>query len=320
MLADAQTAGRGRQGRALGIAAGQPVPLGAAAAARPMRAAWGRLPLAGRPGGGGGARRARRRARAEVAERRLVAGRKVAGILVEAASAGGGLESAVVGVGVNVARVPDGLAAGRARARRVPGRFGAAPATWRRSRPRSWRDCASGIIASLARARGACWPRGARARCPGGAGRSRRGRAAPCCAASRATSTSAARSSSPRRRHRVGRCTPAKCAEVRLTGADSRPDAMSLLLTIDVGNTNTVLGVHEGDDAPGALAPHHAPRADRPTSTASSSAACSPAPASTPPTSAGVALASVVPPLTPGAGRPVARSTSGRTRWWSSPA
>jgi BirA family biotin operon repressor/biotin-[acetyl-CoA-carboxylase] ligase len=36
-------------------------------------------------------------------------GRKVAGVLVESASSGGALESAVVGVGVNVRSVPEGL-------------------------------------------------------------------------------------------------------------------------------------------------------------------------------------------------------------------
>ena len=38
-----------------------------------------------------------------------VANRKVAGVLVDSASAGGALESAVIGVGLNVARVPEAL-------------------------------------------------------------------------------------------------------------------------------------------------------------------------------------------------------------------
>jgi BirA family biotin operon repressor/biotin-[acetyl-CoA-carboxylase] ligase len=56
-----------------------------------------------------------------------VAGRKVAGILVESVSAGGALESAVIGVGVNVARIPEGLDSdARARAACLAD-FGAAP-------------------------------------------------------------------------------------------------------------------------------------------------------------------------------------------------
>ena len=182
-----------------------------------------------------------------------------------------------------------------------------------RSRPRSWRAWRVWYHAPRrARARRAVLARVARrARCPGGAAPvEAQSAGAVVCAASCATSTSAARSSSSldggdARRGPVRRG----------AGAAARPateQAMTLLLTIDVGNTNTVLGVHEGDDAERALAAHHAPRADR-------GRVRHPRPqplrrlrTSTRGRSVGVALASVVPPLTLGAGRAVARSTSGQ--------
>ena len=101
MLADAQTAGRGRQGETLGVAAGQPLPLRAPAAV--AGAPLGLLPLAA------GVAVAKALAAegvdgaAQVAERRASwAERKVGGILAEATSGADGLESVVVGIGVNV--------------------------------------------------------------------------------------------------------------------------------------------------------------------------------------------------------------------------
>ena len=73
---------------------------------------------------------------------------------------------------------------------------------------------------------------------------------------------------------------------------------MTLLLTIDVGNTNTVLGVHEGERRSRRTGASPPAASRPPTSTASWCAACSPRPASIRRQIDGVALASVVPPLT----------------------
>ena len=108
VVADVQTAGRGRHGQAWASAAGN---LHLSVLVRPHGNAstWGRLPLL---------------AGLAVAEAVAapgiepalkwpndvwVAGRKVAGVLVESVFTGGALESAVIGVGVNVTAVPEGL-------------------------------------------------------------------------------------------------------------------------------------------------------------------------------------------------------------------
>jgi BirA family biotin operon repressor/biotin-[acetyl-CoA-carboxylase] ligase len=57
----------------------------------------------------------------------LVEGRKVAGVLVESQSAGGALERAVIGVGVNVASVPEGLDGGARAAAACLAEFSGAP-------------------------------------------------------------------------------------------------------------------------------------------------------------------------------------------------
>jgi BirA family biotin operon repressor/biotin-[acetyl-CoA-carboxylase] ligase len=126
VLADAQTAGRGRHGHAWGSAAGN---LHISVLVRPRGDAstWGRLPLLA----GLAVAEAVAAPGVEPALKWpndvWVAGRKVAGVLVESVSAGGALESAVIGVGVNVANVPEGLDSdARARAACLA-EFGAAP-------------------------------------------------------------------------------------------------------------------------------------------------------------------------------------------------
>jgi len=111
VVADVQTAGRGRHGHAWSSAAGN---LHLSVLVRPPGSAaeWGLLPLL--------AGLAVAEAVAETGvEAALkwpndveIAGRKVAGVLVESTSAGAAFESAVIGVGVNVASVPAGLDAG----------------------------------------------------------------------------------------------------------------------------------------------------------------------------------------------------------------
>lgn len=108
VLAERQTAGRGRQGQTW---ASPPGNLHLSVLLRPALspASWGVLPLA--------AGLAVCEAVSElgvVAELKwpndvLVAGRKLAGVLVEAVSGSRGLESAVVGMGVNVGAAPAGL-------------------------------------------------------------------------------------------------------------------------------------------------------------------------------------------------------------------
>lgn len=110
VMADVQTAGRGRQGREWRSAEGN-LHLSVLVRPRGRAAAWGTLPLM---------------AGLAVAEALAapgivpdvkwpndvwIAGRKVAGVLVESASVGEALESAVIGIGVNVAAVPEGLPA-----------------------------------------------------------------------------------------------------------------------------------------------------------------------------------------------------------------
>jgi BirA family biotin operon repressor/biotin-[acetyl-CoA-carboxylase] ligase len=108
VMADVQTAGRGRHGRTWGSSAGN-LHLSLLVRPRGGAAEWGRLPLL--------AGLAVAEALAEMGVDAalkwpndvLSAGRKVAGVLVESSSAGGALESAVIGVGVNVSAVPEGL-------------------------------------------------------------------------------------------------------------------------------------------------------------------------------------------------------------------
>jgi BirA family transcriptional regulator, biotin operon repressor / biotin---[acetyl-CoA-carboxylase] ligase len=109
-----QTAGRGRHGHRWGSEAGN-LHLSVLVRPRGEAAAWGRLPLLA------GLAVAEAVAAAGVAPAVKwpndvwIAGRKVAGVLVESVSAGDAIESAVIGVGVNVASVPATLdAAARA--------------------------------------------------------------------------------------------------------------------------------------------------------------------------------------------------------------
>lgn len=115
-LADVQTAGRGRHGHAWGSAAGN-LHLSVLVRPRGDTATWGRLPLLA----GLAVAEAIAALGVEPALKWpndvQVAGRKVAGVLVESMSAGGVLEAAVIGVGINVASVPEGMDAdARARA------------------------------------------------------------------------------------------------------------------------------------------------------------------------------------------------------------
>ncbi len=108
VLADVQTAGRGRHGHAWGSAAGN-LHLSVLVRPRGDAATWGRLPLLA------GLAVAEAVAASGVDPALKwpndvwVAGRKVAGVLVDSVSAGVVLESAVIGVGVNVATVPEAL-------------------------------------------------------------------------------------------------------------------------------------------------------------------------------------------------------------------
>ena len=80
-----------------------------------------------------------------------------------------------------------------------------------------------------------------------------------CCAAGSPTSTTRARSCSSSRAASCGASSRARSRGCARPG----PERHGLLLTIDAGNTNTILGVYEGLRAPGTLAAHHAARADR---------------------------------------------------------
>jgi BirA family biotin operon repressor/biotin-[acetyl-CoA-carboxylase] ligase len=111
VLADRQTRGRGRQGRAWASPSGN---LYLSLLLRPTLppTAWGVLPLAA-----GLAVREAVCAEGGRAELKwpndvLARGRKLAGVLVEATSGADGLENAVVGIGVNVGVVPAEVAAG----------------------------------------------------------------------------------------------------------------------------------------------------------------------------------------------------------------
>jgi BirA family biotin operon repressor/biotin-[acetyl-CoA-carboxylase] ligase len=108
VLADRQTSGRGRQGRSWASPAGN---LHLSLLLRPTLApeAWGVLPLAA-----GVAVREAVASLGVAADLKwpndvLARGRKLAGILVETTSGADGLESAVVGIGVNVVEAPAAL-------------------------------------------------------------------------------------------------------------------------------------------------------------------------------------------------------------------
>jgi BirA family biotin operon repressor/biotin-[acetyl-CoA-carboxylase] ligase len=105
VLAERQTRGRGRQGRAWSSPAGN-VHLSLLLRPSLVPEAWGVLPLAA-----GVAVREAVASLGVAADLKwpndvLARGRKLAGILVEATSGGDGLDSAVVGIGVNVAAAP----------------------------------------------------------------------------------------------------------------------------------------------------------------------------------------------------------------------
>ena len=104
-IADAQTAGRGRQGHAWQSEAGN-LHLSVLLRPRGPAALWGRLPLLA---GLATAEAIGSGAQLKWPNDVQVGGRKVAGVLVESASSGAAVESAVVGIGVNVTSVPQGL-------------------------------------------------------------------------------------------------------------------------------------------------------------------------------------------------------------------
>ena len=108
VTAGVQTAGRGRHGHTWMSAAGN---LHLSVLVRPPAdAGWGRLPLLAGLAVAEAVGAAGVDAALKWPNDVLAGGRKVAGVLVESVSAGGALESAVIGVGVNVASVPSGLA------------------------------------------------------------------------------------------------------------------------------------------------------------------------------------------------------------------
>jgi BirA family biotin operon repressor/biotin-[acetyl-CoA-carboxylase] ligase len=108
VLADIQTAGRGRHGHVWRSAAGN-LHLSVLVRPRGDAAAWGCLPLLAGLAVAEAAAASGVDPALKWPNDVWVAGRKVAGVLVESLSAGGALESAVIGVGVNVATVPEGL-------------------------------------------------------------------------------------------------------------------------------------------------------------------------------------------------------------------
>jgi BirA family biotin operon repressor/biotin-[acetyl-CoA-carboxylase] ligase len=106
--ADRQTAGRGRQGHSWASPSGN---LYLSVLLRPSLPAdsWSVLPLAAGVAVCEAALELGVAAELKWPNDVLVAGRKLAGVLVEAVSGAGGIESAIVGVGVNVATVPEEL-------------------------------------------------------------------------------------------------------------------------------------------------------------------------------------------------------------------
>ena len=126
VIADAQTAGRGRQGRAW---QSEPGNLHLSVLLRPRGgvARGGRLPLLAGLAVAEAVAGLGLDARVKWPNDVWVAGRKVAGVLVEASSSGGTVESAVVGIGVNVRSVPDALDAATRAASACLADFGPAP-------------------------------------------------------------------------------------------------------------------------------------------------------------------------------------------------
>lgn len=108
VLADRQTAGRGRQGHSWASPSGN---LYLSVLLRPSLPAscWGVLPLAAGLAVCEAALELGVAAELKWPNDVLVEGRKLAGILVEAVSGATGMESAVVGIGVNVLTVPEEL-------------------------------------------------------------------------------------------------------------------------------------------------------------------------------------------------------------------
>ena len=110
VLADAQTAGRGRHGQRWVSPPGN-LYLSVLLRPAPAAARWGVLPLAAGVAVAEGLVSEGVDARLKWPNDVVVAGRKVGGILVEATSSAEGLESVVVGIGVNVSVRPAGLPA-----------------------------------------------------------------------------------------------------------------------------------------------------------------------------------------------------------------
>jgi BirA family biotin operon repressor/biotin-[acetyl-CoA-carboxylase] ligase len=127
VTAEVQTAGRGRQGREWRSAAGN-LHLSVLLRPRVDPARAGRLPLMAGLALAEALEAAGFDARLKWPNDVWIAGRKVAGILVESASTGSRLDSAVIGIGVNVTGVPEGLSAGMRDTVACLADFGPAPA------------------------------------------------------------------------------------------------------------------------------------------------------------------------------------------------
>jgi BirA family biotin operon repressor/biotin-[acetyl-CoA-carboxylase] ligase len=110
VLADAQTAGRGRQGRRWSSPPGN-LYLSVLLRPEPPDGRWSVLPLAAGLAVAEALASIGADARLKWPNDVLLGGRKVAGVLAEASSGRDGLDSVVVGIGVNVARRPDDLPA-----------------------------------------------------------------------------------------------------------------------------------------------------------------------------------------------------------------
>src|SRR5262249_34506064 len=110
VLADAQTAGRRRQGRQWSSPPGN-LYLSVLLRPEPADGRWSVLPLAAGLAVAEALAAGGTDARLKWPNDVLVGGRKVAGLLAEASSGRDGLDSIVVGIGVNVARCPDDLPA-----------------------------------------------------------------------------------------------------------------------------------------------------------------------------------------------------------------